>query len=828
LLRGDGGRDRLTGGRDADILAGGPGLDWLELTDPSDLLYSEDEPLPDLEDLIQSTLRSEDGKPFTIPQGWLGVRTAAAPSERASLPARANSSGGVRHVTSAVVSSSERRLGSHQPGHPANADLTISSMTASPNPVGVADSFTLTVQVQDLGAAAANDVVVLLDLRPGMSVPEEQTGSGVHCTVAGTTARFAFATLPAGAAATGTCNIELTPEVSPNPTLTGTVGGGTPNDPVPPHNNTASVIIQTTRSDLAVDKTGPISIANGGRITYEIHIVHDSDSQDDATGVTVYDELPPGLPNVSTSVPCTGTQYLTCEIGSIPRGAAEMIITISADVNVWPGSLLYNYVRVSSGNESDPSNNVDSVVTVVTQGPPCTVSAVDWASVHSGLFPNPHPLFPRGQSLFPDKLSPADVLTRNTVRVRASVSPALIGYAVYLRAFDVDDPDARLGIDPQGDAGLDNNGKPKRGRFVPSNAARASQMTDGSGVAELLYEVTMQPGDNFRIAAVCDAVELDKLQVENPLAQYYVHPDSSQVTGFNGVVSDMLTVWRRLWVEIDSMRAVVRGAPDEVANRGVRWIQVVSPPSYYLEVANGLQAANFYAGGEIIASDGTRVDIAANNATQITIVGALPSNSQAFIGPITVTDDDDRMPPGRLTPLPRLSPLTSQVADRFKPAYIQPISVAGGALNPNPLVPFKLNAAVDARPITRNEDMRDEPGFWVQRLVFAYQPADTQDRDPNSESAVMGLTSDSRRRSAVYIEVIRDYLAEAGKLTPANLAVSIDAVTAHEMGHTPRADHPDGGIMQQYSNVDANPPFLADFTAATIWRFRRARRWQGG
>lgn len=59
----------------------------------------------------------------------------------------------------------------------------------------------------------------------------------------------------------------------------------------------------------------------------------------------------------------------------------------------------------------------------------------------------------------------------------------------------------------------------------------------------------MQPGDNFRVAATCDPGLLATLNNDN------VPANNQQVPSFNGKITDVLTVWRRLHVEVDSMGA---------------------------------------------------------------------------------------------------------------------------------------------------------------------------------------------------------------------------------------------------------------------------------
>lgn len=110
--------------------------------------------------------------------------------------------------------------------------------------------------------------------------------------------------------------------------------------------------------------------------------------------------------------------------------------------------------------------------------------------------------------IFPDKVTPSDALNRRRVRVRATTSLGA-NKTVYFKAFDVDDPSSdATPVDANGSAGNDNRG-------VPANSfgglSATSAQTDSNGVATVEFMTTMQPGDNFRIAASADQTYLNGL-----------------------------------------------------------------------------------------------------------------------------------------------------------------------------------------------------------------------------------------------------------------------------------------------------------------------------
>jgi hypothetical protein len=159
-----------------------------------------------------------------------------------------------------------------------------------------------------------------------------------------------------------------------------------------------------------------------------------------------------------------------------------------------------------------------------------------------------------GLAIFPDKPTLASGGDYQVLRVKATVVPAVPDVPVYFTSFDVRDPTHTMPLVDVTATTVDNPCVPQAGTLSPGSA-----WTDASGVADNYFTVTMQPGDNFRVVAGCDP---------NFASQY--HSDVNSTTGgivdTNGNpiawnhVTDMLTVWRRLHVEVDSMEAVPPGA----------------------------------------------------------------------------------------------------------------------------------------------------------------------------------------------------------------------------------------------------------------------------
>lgn len=202
----------------------------------------------------------------------------------------------------------------------------------------------------------------------------------------------------------------------------------------------------------------------------------------------------------------------------------------------------------------------------------------------------PAGLAPGSARVFPDSRIENGVVgaarDRVAVRVTLSVAPPM-QLKVFLRSFDVDDPTSDAApLDNEGD-GEDNRGlvPAKAGRFVvvegdlgrvvfPANVTPATQAVD--------LQVTMQPGDNFRVVANGDKDFLGRLhnndvELHNPPGtnedkQRIIDPavagswSEKDVRTAGQYCTRTLTVWRFLHVERDSMGPPPTGEADAERN----------------------------------------------------------------------------------------------------------------------------------------------------------------------------------------------------------------------------------------------------------------------
>ncbi len=185
-----------------------------------------------------------------------------------------------------------------------------------------------------------------------------------------------------------------------------------------------------------------------------------------------------------------------------------------------------------------------------------------------------------GQRIFPDRNTAADVTDRATLRVKATVAPANVSnLRVYFTSFDLDDPSATATpVDTTGADGVDNNGVvggSRSGQFSNATGVTCANISTGAAPLHVSridcpvnntttsanFRVTMQPGDNFAVATSLFEAYRNELHLNTTAGANIINnanhviPISGEANPNNvrGLRTRMLTVWRRLHVEVDSM-----------------------------------------------------------------------------------------------------------------------------------------------------------------------------------------------------------------------------------------------------------------------------------
>lgn len=388
-----------------------------------------------------------------------------------------------------------------------------------------------------------------------------------------------------------------------------------------------------------------------------------------------------------------------------------------------------------------------------------------------------------GKKIFPDKNFPQEALqqsaNRRKVRVIATTTIDVPpGTKVFFKAYDVDDPESDGVIDPNGTTGDDNRGIPKQGSLsVDTSSGSLESMcpdmngdcwarTNNNREAVVEFVVTMHAGDNFMIAASTDQ------------ANFMVDANGTPLSSNLVTVSEMLTVWRRLHVELDFM--------DKVAgNRREVIVQDVSSggngkDKVSLLSINQTLPLNQFANGNVIF--GNKNFQIVENAANIIVTESLPGSIKPGVK-LEIVDDDDfnsddivnkgnksvRSPDGDegevITAIPDLVALFQEsdipTENVFARAYIIPILDGGGAVQNNtPNTSFQLNSDTESRGVIAqvkpyiqtanlvtngNGDLVDldffgTDDFWITYVQICYQANELEDNDPDTEPTLEAST----------------------------------------------------------------------------------------
>jgi hypothetical protein len=494
-----------------------------------------------------------------------------------------------------------------------------------------------------------------------------------------------------------------------------------------------------------------------------------------------------------------------------------------------------------------------------------------------------------GKAWFPDSPNPKVDEYRDPVVVK--VSQGLPHAKVWLRSFDVDDStfedfDTNLGIDPavidpNGASGGDNRtdspenlAVPSYGRFTRPGGrsfGRFSGSFDSAGQLRTQFNVGISPGNNYRVAASMKSSALDELfvGVGEGSPDKMVTSNSSEKPDFSGAISPLLTIWRRLWLEIDSMGSEaappageenwIHGSLTSIASGTPLPPPAGSPPSAGTPlwdcVFDGAISRNldeFENGWLIVGGTAHRVHAVVQWPSGELVARTL-SNPGAT-GACTLLDDDNTsLPPSYSPILPRYGIDSSYAAAKFRPAFIKLIP-ADDEYNVEKEIPFKLNERSSVPlpgpfPVIWNnaQDLEDVKSHWVAHAVFGFQDAESKDCDPNSEEndSSSGETPVFRLEgsaptdySVIWLEQIREtfnwswYSTDPGQVAqgPGLFDKEVNLTLLHEIGHQPAVNeifvnvqehHREGGIMKG----GGSGGYDDNYTPATVKRFRRTMRW---
>jgi hypothetical protein len=425
------------------------------------------------------------------------------------------------------------------------------------------------------------------------------------------------------------------------------------------------------------------------------------------------------------------------------------------------------------------------------------VNSVEWEVIASPLDANPNA--GGGLRIFPEKTTPTDTTDRTTVMVKVTLS-AEYSKPVYLKVFDVDDPSSNnLVLDKDGPGGIDNKGTTPNLSSIDGTST-ADLTTGSDGVVRIIFHVSKQPGDNFRATGTCLMPDRDGLTVNG----VGVKDASGQPLPTDvAKITPLLTIWRRLHIEVDSMGPVqgnfVEGTITRAhsTNKGTTVLTLLDPLEDYRRFETG----------RITIEDVGAFPIERSRAGTVTVQGVIAQDPAGKH--FTLVDDDDfndndDEPDGDegedLTAPDRswVQESDDRAANVFAPAYIKPTYDLNDQ-NLQPKVPFARNADItDFWDYFDNRRYVGNKNYWVAYLLGAYQYLTSNDGDPDGEVVQWGSGSLSWG-AAVFLETGRPL--ETTRYADKASFVNQAATTAHELGHWFQQDDdndkadPEGGLM---------------------------------
>ncbi len=490
----------------------------------------------------------------------------------------------------------------------------------------------------------------------------------------------------------------------------------------------------------------------------------------------------------------------------------------------------------------------------------------------------------KGKRIFPGQKDPVTHRTQHKLHLIAK--GGLKGIECYVKSFDIDDSTSEA-FDTEGIVDSNNAGDDNRPDYLTTNltghfwdnqlkkwgGATSHKPFDEDGRASFDFRVGMQPGNNYRaVASISDTQAYANVQTSSSTQNTYLGPELTQ--NGNAIASEPLTVWRRLWVENDSMAAIPEDTFGNKRNdlnsdreapiiHGIFTGNGNAFTEYQIDYVNdltsfeSLENGRFKVGGVFHDVSLTRKvppGVDQDAESYVTLTGTQTGIS-ANMGYRLYDDDGFGL---AANPLPRTDLISDDIVKNvYRPAFIEIVDANsyGNLYNSNKIVEFFRNhplvvgtfANQNAGVWDDAKDIFGKKSLWAATVVAGYQGDVNADGDPYSEGPPDdGLTPGrsptfhgDAKYSVVFVEHNRDILESNFRNTPndhpalnTEVDLRIKLTAAHEIGHHPQfllanAHHDEGALMQEggykgFGNVGPDTKFSPD----SIKRFRSTLSWQ--
>ncbi len=432
-------------------------------------------------------------------------------------------------------------------------------------------------------------------------------------------------------------------------------------------------------------------------------------------------------------------------------------------------------VDESEGDFTDTEDTVSGGGGCVAPGP--KIEIVTWENTGTAtggpLDDQPAATPGGGQRIFAERKAFGDAAVADEVTIQVQLTAAVAGVPIKCYIYDVDDPSSNQGP-------VDDETKPSDNRAGNVGVGGFNGVSDANGRLSVVVKVSHQPGDNYRVVATVNTIDLftavKAKQNDGVNAGVYFAAGGAAVADSKAatVTSRLLTVWRHLHIEQDRMKAP------------------------------GPNDGPF---------DGAGVEN-------------------------TEIGKDDVDPNG---PIP--DPPLNHLTDSMRVAYVETVADLA-ALNKNRDWTFVHNINDIDMVIGGNgsndmpKGMRDVPSdnnFWTVQIVGAYEykwPYDG-DRPLSPTNPTFSWTRGGSFGGAdgnpgavlIFTETIRDSAAFNNKYFPnaKSEATMLKRNVTHEVGHRFKAPHGDVGIMAEGGGAFLDDA-LAVFYPVTINRIREINK----
>jgi hypothetical protein len=394
------------------------------------------------------------------------------------------------------------------------------------------------------------------------------------------------------------------------------------------------------------------------------------------------------------------------------------------------------------------------------------VSTLELISINSTIDDNPNS--GGGKRYYPDKQTPTDNTVRKKVRVRATLTLPAPNFGVLFQSYDMDDPtfDASP-VDSNDTGGVKTGGDNraatnKEGIMSLVNQTgttnKVTAVSNGSGVAEADLWTTMNPGDNFMVASAAFQSILDGLTVNTGNGTTLKDAEDNPLPLSTAKASPMLTVWRKLHLEYDSMASV--GTLNNVTGTVTEILQATTscappapnpcfPTATVYKVSPALAEPRRFDNGRIKIGNKS-FDVWFNDTGYVYLKGQPSGSTNGILGKGFVLFDDDDYNADDPQKNGDDGDAIVAFTDSFRhlqsedgnysdgtpknlyaQAYITPDRAWTAAMAYNQSnVTFNLNLEYSTANTTilsgvinqrRNSSLDERDDFWVAYLVFGYQ-----------------------------------------------------------------------------------------------------------